>query len=344
MKTLNISILVGLCLAGGPALAAAQDHAWYVGGSVSAQGTRFTPRLTYYDGDELDVGNTDEFVNRATGPQLNLLAGQRFRLGRRFSLAYQGAIGVNWFEWTLSLPDEPAELRYALPFTALLTVVPEVHLGDRVAVFGEFGGGTGRVREIKTSPTSSAYDVRVFRPVVAGGGGLRFTINDRIDAFLQYQHLWYSSLDFDTFTAAGERSERIDDAPRASWSLLWRDCPLLSGATVLNASASQLGRPVSRPARELATPAACSGGTMATNQLQRAGAPPRRTAKTLRGVRVSTNPLALASTFCLLATLPAAAQPPTGPYVSVSGGANLMPSEGADVTLETSRVQRLMGR
>ena len=90
MTTRHIALLLGIWLTGvSPALAADGDSTWYAGASVAAQQVLFNPHLTFFDGDD-----PQQFNNRATGPQLNLIAGQRFRVGRRVSFAYQGAIGA----------------------------------------------------------------------------------------------------------------------------------------------------------------------------------------------------------------------------------------------------------
>ena len=205
----HVAIVIGLgFILAGAAPAAAQD--WYAGASLATHEIRFNPHYTFYDGAE-----PQQFDNRARGLQINLAAGRRTALGGRFSIGWQGAVGMNGFEWSLSIPSEPADIRYALPFTVLATAVPEVRLGSRICVFGEIGGGGGRVRETKTSPASSTYDYRAFRPVLAAGAGVRVAIGPRLDLLTQYQHLRYASFEFDTFTAAGARVEHVTDSPRS---------------------------------------------------------------------------------------------------------------------------------
>ena len=114
----------------------------------------FRPYYTYYAG-----GTPDQFENEAHGLQVEFLAGKRHRLSERWSLSVEGSAAFNSFKWSLSIPEEPAELEYSLPYRLALSVVPEVHFG-RVSVYAGLGGGVGRVHELKTTPDAqvSRYD------------------------------------------------------------------------------------------------------------------------------------------------------------------------------------------
>ena len=199
------AILLAMVLT--PAAAAAQG---YVGVGLGVGQLRFEPYYTYYRG-----GTPDKFDNRTTGLKIDLIGGQRFAVGGPFSLDWRGTFGVNRQEWTLVLVDEPASFEYSLPYTLVVSAVPEVRVSSLVSVFGGIGGGVGRVREIKESPTTSAYDYQAFRGVVMLSGGMRIQSSASTEVFAQYDHLRYSTFEYDTFTPAGDRIEHVRDAPRA---------------------------------------------------------------------------------------------------------------------------------
>jgi opacity protein-like surface antigen len=205
-RRVAISLVTLLLLAS--SARAADDKSSFAGIALTAQQIRFNPHYTFYDGS--DPG---QFDDRANGVEVRVFAGQRFRSGSRFAMAWQGMLAMNGFDWSLSLPSEPAKFRYALPYTLLASAMPEVRLGG-VSVFGEVGGGVGRVHEIKTSPSSSTYDHEAFSGVLAVGAGVRLKLSERIDALAQYQYSRYHAFEYDTLDSAGAKVEHVRDAPR----------------------------------------------------------------------------------------------------------------------------------
>jgi hypothetical protein len=190
------------------------DGEWYTGAAIGAQHLMFEPRYT-------SVGSPpQQFDDPATGPQVNIFVGQRFGASGRLSIGWQAKAGLNGFGFSLSLPSEPAELRYTMPASLVLSAVPEVRLGAGVSVFGTVGGGGARVREHKTSPSSSAYDYRAFEGARAWGGGVRLGAGGRFDVLVQYEDLKTSTFAYDTFTAAGIKVEHVEDATRSKSVLL----------------------------------------------------------------------------------------------------------------------------
>jgi len=187
----------------GPAFA---EGEWFAGAGVAAQHLHFEPYYTFVDGSA-----PRQFDNRANGAQVNLVAGQRFNADRRFFWGWQTVVGANGFEWSLSIPDEPAELRYSTPFTWTVSAVPQVNVAPRLAVYGSAGAGVGRVRQIKTSPSSSTYDIRKFEGVFAWGGGVRLRASTRTDMFVQYDQLKTATYGWDTFTPTGVKVEHVED-------------------------------------------------------------------------------------------------------------------------------------
>ncbi len=203
-----------------PATAAGQETTWYAGGGLAVENIRFEPYYTVYNAD-----TPSQFDDRATGRQVNLMVGQRVPVARRVSLGWQATLGVNGFHWTLSLPEEPARLEYSTPFAVVVSAVPEVDLGGGVSVFGAIGVGTGRVHELKTSLSTSAYDYNHFRPVGAFGAGVRIRVMPPVNLFGRYDWVRYASFGFDTFDPAGVRIEHVRDAPRprgATFGVLFR--------------------------------------------------------------------------------------------------------------------------
>lgn len=211
MNTRHIGILLGLFLMlATPALAQGGNAAWYAGAGLGRMDTRFEPFYTFVNGTP-----PEQFENKSNGLQLDLIVGRRHRMNDRFSLGYQGVLNLNRVEWSLSIPSEPAELRYSLPQAVIGSVVPEVRLTEVVSIFGDLGGGFGRIREIKTSPATSSYDYDKWKPALAVGGGIRVRVSHRADVFAQYRHTGYSSVEYDTFSPTGAQVEHVKDKPRA---------------------------------------------------------------------------------------------------------------------------------
>jgi len=193
-----------------PALAQNDAAPWFAGVGMGRVNTEFRPFYTYYGG-----GTPDQFENKADGLEVEVRAGRRHRLSDRVSLTVQGSAAFNSVSWTLSIPSEPAELEYSLPYRFALSVAPEVHLG-RISIYADLGGGIGRVRQSKTSPSSSAYDIDRIRPTFNAGGGVRVKAAARTDVFAHVGHVRYASHEFDTFTPANVRVEHVKDSPRAT--------------------------------------------------------------------------------------------------------------------------------
>ena len=206
-------------------------------------------------------------------------------------VGWRGVVGVNGQTWTLVLPDEPASFEYSLPYTLVMSVVPEVRVSSRVSVFGGIGGGVGRVREIKDSPTSSTYDDQAFRGVVMFSGGVRIQSSAGTDVFLQYDHLRSSAFGYDTFTAAGDRIEHVRDTPQGAQRFVRRRRPVLTVRRRMTP-----GGPTGRSRRcDGWAAAAPSVRSRAVRRMASRGVPPR-------GVRVKR--------FCtLISTLPGCLPP-----------------------------------
>jgi opacity protein-like surface antigen len=177
---------------------------------VGQMHARFQP-----DYQTLAGGEDQQFINEADGLQVDVIAGRRQRLDRKFSLGYQGTFTANRAKWTLSLPDEPATFQYSLPRAVIASVVPELHLAGSVSIFGEVGGGAGRVHQIKTASPYSTYEYDNWRGAVAAGGGVRVKVGACVDLFAAFRQVRYAGYEFDTFNPQGVHVEHVKEAPRA---------------------------------------------------------------------------------------------------------------------------------
>ncbi len=197
-------------------MAQGEKPSWYAGVGAGGLNTDFQPYYTYYAG-----GTPDQFENEARGFQAEILAGRRRRLSDRWSLSVEGSAAFNSFKWTLLIPDEPAALEYSLPHRFAVSVVPELQLG-RFSVYADLGGGMGRVRELKTSPSSSTYDYDKMRATLNVGGGIRVLAAANLHVFAHVGHVRYASVEFDTFLQPGGSLppvtlvEHVKDSPRAT--------------------------------------------------------------------------------------------------------------------------------
>lgn len=219
MKTrVVVPVLLGVLSVASPAMAQSAESGWYAGAGAGRLNTDFRPYYTYYAG-----GTPDQFENEADGLQVEFLAGRRHRLSDRWSLSVEGSAAFNSFKWSLSIPEEPADLEYSLPYRFALSVVPEMLFG-RLSVYADLGGGVGRVHELKTSTVAavSQYDYDKMRPTLNIGAGIRVKASDSLGLFAHVGHVRYSTVEFDTFSQAGgplspiRLVEHVTDKPRAT--------------------------------------------------------------------------------------------------------------------------------
>jgi hypothetical protein len=220
MKTpVVVTLVLGVILSvASPAMAQGDESGWYAGVGAGRLNTDFRPYYTYYAG-----GTPDQFENEAHGLQVEFLAGKRLRSSDRWSLSLEGRASLNSFKWSLSIPEEPSELEYSLPYRFALSVVPEVRFG-RVSVFAGLGGGVGRVHEMKTTtdPQVSRYDYDEVRPTLNVGGGLRVRASGGFDLFAHVGHARYFGVEFDSVRpmtvnlTVESKVEHVTDKPRAT--------------------------------------------------------------------------------------------------------------------------------
>ena len=218
MKTQLVRGLLTTALLSMASPALAQDSSWYAGVGIGRLNTDFRPYYTYYMG-----GTPDQFENEADGWQVEFMAGRRHRLTDRVSLSIEGGAAFNSFKWSLSIPEEPADLEYSLPYRFALSLVPEVQFG-RLSLYADLGGGVGRVKEIKTTTDArvSRYDYDKLRPTLSVGGGIKVKATTGLDVFAHVGHVRYFDVEYDSFSnqtgmlPVVSKVEHVTDKPRAT--------------------------------------------------------------------------------------------------------------------------------
>lgn len=187
---------------------------FYGGIDIARERLRFAPEYTVN-------GNPDgRYVNRATGAAGSLFAGHRRNLSPAWSLAFEARLSASDTRWRLRIPDEPASLRYDIPYSASLTVQPTFHASERVSLFVEGGLALARIRERKSGSPLSNYDERDWRPGLAVGAGVNLRLGEAWSARFGYREARYRNLSYASRDAGNNVVERIRDRPEQSaWYL-----------------------------------------------------------------------------------------------------------------------------
>ncbi|MDX5444883.1 MAG: outer membrane beta-barrel protein [Zoogloeaceae bacterium] len=182
----------------------------YGGIEMARERLRFAPEYT--------VNGTPDgrYVNRATGTAGSLFAGHRRNLSSAWSLAFEARLTASDTRWRLHIPDEPASLRYDIPYSASLTVQPTFHASERVSLFVEGGLALARIRERKSGSPLSNYDKHDWRPGLAVGAGVNLRLGEAWSARVGYRQARYRELSYASRDAGGNVVERIRDKPEQS--------------------------------------------------------------------------------------------------------------------------------
>jgi opacity protein-like surface antigen len=145
---------------------------FYGGIEVARERLRFTPEYTVN-------GNPDgRYVNRASGAAASLFGGHRRTLSQTWSLALEARLSGSDTRWRLRIPDEPASLRYDIPYSASLTVQPTFHVSRRISLFLEGGLALARIHERKSGSPLSNYSERDWRHGLAVGAGVNLRLGE----------------------------------------------------------------------------------------------------------------------------------------------------------------------
>lgn len=187
----------------------------YFGVELSRERLKFEPHYYLLDGTP-----DGSFTNRARGTGGALFGGHRWSLGSAFSLAVEARLAANDAKWTLRLPDEPATFRYSVPLSAGLVLQPTAHLSDQVSVYAEGGVAMAQVRERKSAPATSAYNVSRWRNGTILGAGVNVKVGEGWTARLGYRESRYAAVRYTARLSDGTPVERIRDKPvQTGWYL-----------------------------------------------------------------------------------------------------------------------------
>jgi opacity protein-like surface antigen len=185
---------------------------WYGGAEVGHTEIRFKPRVRSLSG-----GGESVFVDRTEGTQWGVFGGRRFQLGDNAAVGVQGRLGFTSSTFDLSIPSEPAQIQYGVPWTATLSVVPQVRMSTGpVWVFGELGLGLGQVDVQKVAPLTTSYDESPVQLVSTIGGGLKVALGKKVEAYGMYRYTSWSSFTYTARLPSGMPDEVNTDKPHAS--------------------------------------------------------------------------------------------------------------------------------
>jgi hypothetical protein len=194
-----------------PTRVAAQDaSSFYFAGGLGRIATRYHPAY-----DNVVTGAANDFTNKADGLEAHFALGRDVFRADRVSLAVEASASVNDENWSLFIPPEPAVLDFRLPYALALNAIPEIAITDRLGIAVLAGGGFGRVHEVKTSPTTSAYDYDELEPFLSLGGEIALGLTSRTDVFVRYRHHRYSTYKWDSTSPSGGLVEHVRDNPRS---------------------------------------------------------------------------------------------------------------------------------
>ena len=187
---------------------AAMAGTWYAGADVSDIKIKFEPQYAFANGRP-----DSSFTDWAYGEEVGVLGGYKIKLCHAADLAIQGRFAANNAEWTLST-DEPAELKYEMPYAYSIGLVPSCRIVKNLSVFAELAVGEGKISQEKSTPAfDSSYDFNDWVGGYTVGGGLKYKVNPRIGVFAIYRFVNYDSYTFESHLPDGSVAEIISDSP-----------------------------------------------------------------------------------------------------------------------------------
>ncbi|WP_123785207.1 outer membrane protein [Pseudazoarcus pumilus] len=162
----------------------------------------------------------NSYTDRARGQAGSLVLGHRWQAADRLSIAVEGRAGASNTEFALSIPEEPARFRYDIPYAFAISVQPTLHVNDAFSLYVEGGWSYGRLRERKSSPSSSTYDEAGWRGGALLGLGVNLRLGEAWSARLGLREIRYGALRYTSRLADGSPVERVRDRPEVrSWHL-----------------------------------------------------------------------------------------------------------------------------
>jgi opacity protein-like surface antigen len=197
-----------------PAEAAAQ---WYAGAEA---GLCFATFRAKYD---FKIGTPDSYVNHASGFEAGVLLGYDLRLNRTLTLGLEFVSATNRARWEMETFDVyqgtpkggASHLAYEIPWHVGAAAVLKVRILPRLALRAEAGLGRGKIREIKTSLTSTNYEFDDWVPYLGAGAGLEWRFSRRLELVGRFTWVEYGSFSYTSRFPDGELWETISDQPSA---------------------------------------------------------------------------------------------------------------------------------
>lgn len=211
LKTGSVAILLSvltMVLAGSRDFV--QAGSFYTGSELGSSSHRFTPEYDY----TYDRPNS-EFVNMAYGSEIGWLGGYRFNLYDRFSSAVQARMAFSTADWSIDT-ESPASLSYRIPYTAIISIQPDIALTKTLSFMFEAGVVQSIVEEKKDSPSSSRYDFSDWTTGFLGGVGLKYHFVEGPSFFAIYRYVAYQQIDYRTVLPDGTPWEMVSDNPSST--------------------------------------------------------------------------------------------------------------------------------
>ncbi len=193
--------------------AVAGSGSWFLGVDAAYVEQTFRPYYTYASSDS----SPDQFYNHSFGQSFGLHGGYRRHLFERMNLALQARMAFNNPEWELET-DEPASLKYRIPYTHGLCLVPGFAVCSRVTIFAEAGVGQGCIQQTKESSSTTEYNNTKWAAAYVLGGGIRIAMGLNFELQLSYRQTVFEHYGFDSNLPDGTVAEHIvNDNYSAEW-------------------------------------------------------------------------------------------------------------------------------
>ncbi|MFA5626444.1 MAG: outer membrane beta-barrel protein [Thiohalomonadaceae bacterium] len=160
------------------------------------------------------------FDNQAHGSSIGVIGGYHWKTTKDFSLDVQGRLSVSDTTWKMTLP-EPASFRYDIPVNVAISLLPSFHFTKNFAAFAEAGLALGKIRERKSTVTTSQYNIEKWRPGIVVGLGMSLALDERWSMRAGYRHTWYKNHDFNTYSAVnGMQVESVTSRVKQSMTTI----------------------------------------------------------------------------------------------------------------------------
>ncbi len=117
-----------------------------------------------------------------------------------------GQVGVSVFDDEFELSAGSSQFTNTLNHAFSMDVMPGFYLYKQLSVFAKFGLVYGDFDFVKSSPTSTTYDVNEYLFGGTLGVGLAYDITSRVTVKLGYEQTWYEDIEINA--TRGTRSDK----------------------------------------------------------------------------------------------------------------------------------------